>query len=206
MDLSFLETKGTAVDHEVCGKSFKFYAATVQGAYLLKNLGRPVLQALGAIFGGIGAETGLTERSMTKPGGEFVTSTEVTAISPELAKLRIETRDKSIATLVDTLLEQKNGIVMAEIVADSLQDDWPRDAHGRFDQKALAAFWNKMTVQAAVAFLSGVAKANRPVFDPLVERLRGNLPGQGSSRSPSGPAATAQAASPVLEPTPSVST
>ena len=194
MDLSFLNDKAVSIKHKVRGHDFNFYPATVRGAYLVKGLGRPIMQALSTLFGGVGQETGHNERAVTKPTGEIATSSEDTAIDPALAKLRIEARERSIGSLFDTLLDEKNGPVMAEIIADSLQDDWQRDERtGKFDQKEIAAFWGKLDVPTAVEFLVGVCKANKPVFDPLVEGLRvPSALARGSSPSPS---SDAQAAS-----------
>lgn len=200
MDLSFLEQEAGSVEHKVCGKTFRFYAASVPGMYLLKNFSRPVLQALSSIFGGIGRETGLNERTQSKSDGSIATSSEITAIAPELAKLKIDTRDRSIGLLMDTLLDEKNGKVIAEIIADSLQEEWKRGDDGSFsqnDKKAIYAMWGKINVPAAVGFLTGVALANKATFDPLVERLRGPNPVPASSQSPTGPAA--QASPPPLE-------
>jgi hypothetical protein len=201
VDISFLEDRGTAVVHEVRGKPFKFYSATVKGAYLLKNLGKPVLQALTALFGGVGQETGVNERTVNKPNGEFMTSSEITAITPELAKLRIDTRDKAIAGLLDTLLNDKNGPIMAEIIADSLQDEFPR-TKGNLPLKEVMAFWDALKLEDAVAFLVGVAKANKPVFDPLVAGLRARSLVRDSSPSASSSEAAVQAGSPAPAPAP----
>ncbi len=186
---SFLTLDG--VEHEVCGRVLKFYPASLRATYTIKSLAKPLLQAVLTAFSGVGQETGLTERQMNKADGGLGIETVVVPISAELAKVKIEAREKAYAALIDAALDPGNGKFVCGVIMDSLRDDYPRTSKGPSGAE-VDKFMEGIDVPAMTALVHGVMKANRRVFDdPLFAPLRALLlakTGRGSSPSPSGPA------------------
>lgn len=180
--MSFLTTKG--VEHPVGDRTLTFYPVSLRVAPKALGLLEPVVKAIGTLVAdGASSTDSFTERTFTKPSGEIGRETIHTPPDATVIKARQEIRDKAIAEVVRSLLDRKNGVDLAEILVDSLRDEFPRNPRPK--PKEIEAWWDEVDLAHAVDLVTGLVKANRSVFDPFMEALGGHLrAAQGSFLSP----------------------
>ena len=152
----------TPITHEVNGKEIEFFAVSLTLLFKLRNLARPISEALAVMFE---PHPNDVESSSIKDGDAV--KSEVGAISPTLAAQRTADRERSVGRCVEALLDQKNGEILAELILDSIRD---REAP-RPKKADVEAFMDKLTAPIFLQHVVGMVLANVKVFGPVGESL-----------------------------------
>ena len=166
MEHSFLEP--AYVMHEVNGHVVRFYATSVGMIFKLKGLVGPLSHALAVLFSRNDTDTATKFMKDTTNGIPQGEVHEVEAIDPKLAGQRAIERQRALQQLVEAVCNKQNGLVLAEVILDSIREREDPPAQ----QKQIAEFLQQLTVPITKELLMGVAKANQDVFGPLGERVR----------------------------------
>lgn len=162
---SFLTTVG--MEHEVNGETLTFYPLSIKALFSLRVIGKPLAQAVAALFSGVGRENGHQERVVAK-GDDYETETTIAPIDPKLAQVKIDDRNKAIEGLIDAFTKESNLSTLLGVIENSIR--------GKVSAKDLESTDVKILSQMC----EGVYKANEETFRPLVGRLfamRGETPG-----------------------------
>lgn len=153
-------------EHTVAGETLKFFPVSVGTTFELRRLAKPLAKALSALFAPAKQDIGIIERvfeaSGEEPGGKI---TENEPIHPELAKVRSKEREDGVASLVDALLDPKNGDVIGKVIMDCLREEFPR---GR-DAPHPNEFMRELELPTLVELLKGCFKSNKEVLGPLAQ-------------------------------------
>lgn len=163
MSKSFLVRKG--VPHVVNGETLMFYPVSVKAAASLSAIGKPIAQAVSALFSGVGNESGQQER-VHKVGEDVTHETIVLAIDPKLAEVKLANRNKAIEALISALTDQANLTTLAKIIMDSLRDDYPPVPTKEMIDELLSS-----DIGTLAQLVEGVLVASQDSFSPLLKRL-----------------------------------
>jgi len=152
----------TPTRHEVNGEEEEFYALGVRMLFKLRNLAKPIAESMAVLF----------ESHESDRGAEFIQSDDGTRsttqpVEPALAAQRTRDREKSVGRLIETICDEKNGEILAEVVLDSKRE---RDQK-KITKTQVEEFLDKTDVPTFVQNLIGVGKANAEVFGPVGERV-----------------------------------
>jgi len=143
---------------EVNGETLKFYPASLQTAFQVKDILRPLVSGIAQILTDASGDRGHTSTKQ----GEFE-QIEVNPISVEVAQFRAREKEKAILDFLDAFTDKKSTMVLGRIIMDSLRDDYPR----RFEVRDVEVFIDKLDIETFSQFLVGVVKANRGIFGPF---------------------------------------
>lgn len=158
--------------HKVGGNNFNFYPVSVQCLLALKDVAKPVSQALAVLFKNKDNDNGTVHRKIASEiKGEFDEEMISDAIKPDVLKVRMESEHQAIGNIFDTLGKAETLDVVGRLLIDSLRDIFPPDAN---DNPPPREFMQSKTVMQSnhlYDFLVGVAKANKGMFGPLGERV-----------------------------------
>jgi hypothetical protein len=162
----------TSVEKTVGDKVLKFYPVSLKAVFDLRAVAKPLVRALTTLFQGVGQENG--GRSITKDhkladgttGVEKIE--EVDGIHPDLARLKVEERQKAIHDLIDAFTDPVNAKLLVKLIMDSLRDEFPRP----IKDPAVAEFQDTVDAVTFGALLTGLIEANAGVLGPLAPRLR----------------------------------
>lgn len=158
---AFLSPK--CVEHEVNEETLKFYPASLQTAFLVKDILRPLVSGIAQLLTDTTGDRGHTSTRQ----GDF----EQIVVNPsnvELSQWRAREKEKAILDFLDAFTEKKTTAVLCRIIMDSLRDDYPR----RFEQKDVDNFRDSLDAETFVQLMVGVVKANKGIFGPFAETLK----------------------------------
>lgn len=186
---SFLSDQ--SVDHEVNGQTHKFYPVSTRTIFHLKRVGSQSARALQALFSG-GNDDVSKEHDKTFEGGKdgaFQERHRVSAIDPVLAEKRYQQKQKAVNDLIETLLSEDAGFVLARLIMDSMREaGFPRKP----TNAELGEFVDNVSADSMVEMCQGLIAANRRLFAPLEkwvatikETLQKNLQGRRAAESAS---------------------
>ena len=164
-----------SVTREVLGKSIEFRAVSIKTAFRLKTIGKPLAEALAAVFEKA-PEGALVNRETNLPDGNgSEKETIVEPASSEALKFLSEKKSKAMTALFDTILTDENLDVVCEVIYDSIKHN---DGASEFNKDALKEF----PLPAFGEMVIGVAQANKGVFGPLADLLGSALENQVKSK------------------------
>lgn len=159
-------TSPNFVEHEVNGKTLKFYPVSLGTALKLRTIAKPLASAITTLFAGGDKDVGSKVKETTSNEGS-VYERIVDAISPDLAKMRQDRVDFAVRDLIDALTKDESLLVVAELFADSCRDEWQRPV----PPAQIKAIKDELDTESLPQVLAGLAKANRKLFGPLGDRI-----------------------------------
>ena len=133
----------------------------------LRGVLRPVLNAF-VLFTSSGDSDRQKEFSEASQNGAQQKKSIVTAVTPDIARLRASQKTQAIETLVNELLSEAALKTACLVIADSLRKDVPR---GEVEATATKMVDN-LSVDEIVSYMTGVAKANKKLVGPFLEKLK----------------------------------
>jgi hypothetical protein len=166
-EFSFIAPVG--VEHEVQGKLLKFYPISVKTAFAVKGVAAALVRALSTILKK--HETDCSQKTKLDRDGKMQ-EVQSEAIDKNLAELRTKERERALEEAIQALLNGDNSLVIGRMLVDSLRDVPGRD---KMTSDQIKAFVDELPLPALVEMLVGLAKGNKAVFGPLVEKAEGLL-------------------------------
>lgn len=144
----------------------KFYPISTRLASQMRALAVPIAQGLAVLFAS--DEKDQAQR-IKQTGAEYEQT--ILALDPALAKERSEQRKSAIAALCEGVLSQQSLNCFAEIIMDSLREEYPKGARTPDDVKKFLA---DVPLPMMTPLLVGVAKANKDLFGPFAGWVSGD--------------------------------
>lgn len=166
--LSFLS--GKCVDQEVNGQQMRFYPVSLRLAFRMRSFLAPIAKALTVLLPNEQDDTRLTgyeNRSVKQADGTEMQTTEVGAIRPEILQQINSRRERAIEDLVMAVTSEENANLIAELIMDSLRDDFPRKP----SPSQIQEFREEMDIDSLLQALAGFGKANKKIFDPFLDKV-----------------------------------
>ena len=164
-----------SVDQVIEGVSFRFYSCSVKNtaplADLIAELGGHASVLLSRHDSDIGK---LVEDFEDKKEKQTVAKTTMQPINPELAEMRAASRKKAVMGAIQSLLDTKHQVTLAELLIDSLRDEYPR-GEPRPGTNDLQDWINGMDVPVFLMFLTGLFRANAKMLGDLGNLFGGAL-------------------------------
>lgn len=159
-------------------KDIKFYSMSFGLLKELKGVGKPTAKLLATVFGGVGQEQALkTNKKVIEAApddsGQPQTrsseeASEIGAIDPKLAEVKLSARAGAVDDLVSSLLDERHHKLFVRIVMDSARDEFPRKLSAEAKGKLVDSMVSDgMDLLTAKDCLLGVIAANRDAVDPL---------------------------------------
>ena len=170
-NLSFLCP--TAIDHEVHGKTIRFYPISGRMLFKLRGIARPLAHAISVLFADKSNDTSrqmhdFAFKDEDGSEGERGSQTIISAITPELLRERTQQKEMAIDKLVDAVMNESNSLLIAEMIFDSCRDVFPRKP----STADLEIFLQECSdFVSLTSFLVGVGKANVQVFGPAAGKV-----------------------------------
>lgn len=155
------------VEHEVGGRVCKFYPISVRVLFQMRGLAKPIAQAVSTLLTSRGDDIGRESVEVQAPDGGRQLRTTIQPIQEGLAKTRFDQRNATLTSLIDQLMSDGAADMIATLIMDSMRDDFPRSTSTQDRAKFVA----EIPAEAAAEMLTGVAKANKKLFDPLRVRV-----------------------------------
>lgn len=160
-----------AIDTPEGPKELRFSPISGKMLMQLRGVVRPILNAF-VLFTSSGETDRARELSeATNDQGSAKAAqrkTIVQAVTPEIARLRASQKSEAVSTLVQELLSEAALKTACLLIADSLRADVKRD---QVEQIA-AKMADEMSVEQIAEYLTGVAKANKKLVGPFLEKLK----------------------------------
>ena len=150
------------IEHNVGDKSHNFYQTSAWMALRLKSLGASVAKLLGLIF------SNDKDNTIVYRQAENFSETINEAINPALADTRFKQKENAAESVIEALMSDKNAFVVADLIMDSMRDDFSRVTKER---PSPGEFLQETPLPALVDMLMGVAKANKDALGPLKSLL-----------------------------------
>lgn len=158
----------TYEESEVNGTELKFYPISVNVMFKLRRIAAPLAKAISTLFQPDDKDLTVIERTFSDDGeGGKGKELIQEAISPQLAKLRQESRASAITDLIEAVTDERNALVIGRVIVDSLRDDFPR----KMKDSDVQDFVSKLEAPRLVELLKGVMAANGKVLGPLEDRV-----------------------------------
>ena len=153
----------TCETHRINGVELNFYPVSVNALFKARSMAKPLAAAIRTLFAQNANDRGQVRRIVQGASEEIVQAT-----TPELAKLRAEQDERAISDLVEAFADDKNAMILAELIVDSLRDTFARGSMSAQDSLA----WLKDLEAATLTeMLIGLAKGNKRVLGPFGEIL-----------------------------------
>lgn len=143
----------------------EFFPISTRLASQMRALAVPIAQGLAVLF----ASDEKDQAQRVKQSGTEYEQT-ILALDPVLAKERAEQRKAAIGMLCEGILSQQSLNCFAEIIMDSLRNDYPRGKRTPDDVKK---FLDDVPLPLMTPLLVGVAKANKDLFGPFAGWVSG---------------------------------
>lgn len=203
MALSFLSDR--SVVHQVLGRDLKFYPISVWTVFRLKGISKTIAKTIATLFeGGDGLRSSDSKETVEGGAtGAYQRHRKLDAVAPNIFELRHTHKQVAIDDLVDTLMQEQNCFLLADLIIDSLRDEAKELRGMATDQKR--KWLEEMGVDALMECLIGMSKANKAVFDPLVKWAQSALASVRRSDEPV-PAAPAAPVAPTPPTSPTTHT
>jgi hypothetical protein len=164
-----LFSKPEATPITVGDRTLNFYPISVRALTRLRDLAKPIGQALTTLLGSSDRDFATKVEEKQNADKSMQRTTDIGAISPDLAKQRLAARQEAVSTLVDAVLNPTSAKLLAELLIDSLRDDFERKKGGPIPTD-IDTFLESMTVDVLPDMLQGLAEANKKLFAPLKDR------------------------------------
>jgi hypothetical protein len=188
-----------SVEHEVNGKSVRFYPNRMRLLPELTELSVPIGKALAELLDPSRTDSAMTEKVMVQ-GETTIKESSVTPPSPEVSKARAAARDGAIEALLKALGDPRNRLSLGRLLMDSLADDFPYAAE-RPAAEVEGFLYGADGVEGLdlpllAQLVSGWIKANAKQFSRVGELVAARLGDLGGVMAPPQP-------SPSTDPRPS---
>lgn len=166
--LAFMEVAPTI--HKVGGSEFKFYPISTGTYPLIKDAIKPIARVVATLMTDTSGDNQKTHRAIVSAEDPEKQDTEtiIDGIRPDLAALRHTQKMAAMDEFVDTITKRENLLLLAQIVIDSLREDFPP---GNADNPKPDEFLRELPLVSVPELAVGVFKANKGLFGPLVERV-----------------------------------
>lgn len=167
---SFVQSSPTR--HRVGEKEELFVPVSVRTALTLRNVAGALGKSLSILFTPREADCDIVTNQVvpegavrldqeSKPLMHFTRT--ISAIAPELAKFRDESRANSIKEALEALLDDANAVSLARIVIECMRERFPR----KESRPTPEQFLEETSLPEFIQMLAGVMKANTGVMGPL---------------------------------------
>ena len=156
------------VEYEVNDITLNFYPISISTAFNLKKIARPLASSFSVIMSDSSGDRGHT--SMTNKGVDGESDIEQITVNPmtvELANFRSGQKEKAILDFIEAFTEKSSTDVIMRVIMDSLRDEFNR----KVEKADVDEFKDQLDVSTTVQLLMGVAKANKSIFGPFMERI-----------------------------------
>ena len=171
-----------------------FYPISTRMLFQLRVLAVPVAKALSVFLSSSQNDIGKETTEVKSKDNDYQQRTTLQPITADLAQKRHEQKTQALEQLVGSVMNEQASGAIAELVMDSMRDRYPR---GPRTATVISAFLTDITAEQLVEMLTGVAGANRKLFDPLRARvadltaaLKSNIDGMQASEQPSEPSSS----------------
>lgn len=154
------------IEQNVQGQILKFYPICVRTSFRIRSVAQPIARALTVLM--TRHDTDTAQHSKANKDG-VIQDVKMDAISADLAAARTSEREGAVGRAIGALLDPDNAAVLGIMLADSLRDDLPRNI-ATVDAKK---FVDEMPLPALTEMLTGLARANKKVFGPLLKKAEG---------------------------------
>ena len=159
------------VEHSVCGKKKRFYPVSVLKAFKMRRVGKPLAQALSVLFASRKHDhSEQVEQVVTEE--QTMTVTSLSAVSPEMASMRAKQQAEALAEAIDALTDDENVLVLAELIINSLREEWEEG-----QAPPAKEFLSSLDTLSMRDMIWGLAKANAEVFGPFKEVFASRVAG-----------------------------
>lgn len=165
--------KPKSVEHEVEGQMLKFYPVSMSSLFTIKTIAAPIARALATIFQSEDNDVGITDRTIGdgQMNGDFTTEKIIEPISMDLARFRLDQKQRAIEDAVNTLFDPANSRVIMRLVMDSLRDDFDRKQNEDEKNKEADRVLETIDGSQFRELLTGLYLGNKKVFGPLADTV-----------------------------------
>lgn len=155
------------VSYAVAGEPHNFYPLSTRALTKLRGIARPVIQAYMSLVTGM--DDLITKKVEEQRGADdsIRRVTELGAVSTELFKERLSSRQSQVSVIVETILSDPSARILAEIITLSMRDDFEKKTRTSAE---LDEILDNIPANALVDILKGIMEANRGWLGPLMER------------------------------------
>lgn len=155
-----------SVEREIGGQSFKFYQCSLRAGARMAGVISKIAGHVSVLLVGDKQDCGQTIEDFTDDG-VTVNKTTIDPINPDLAKLRVEQRAGALSGAISELVSKNNRQAMAELLMDSLRDEFPRKGRTSEDSD----MFDDMDIPFYVEFIKGLFAANQKLLGGLGKEL-----------------------------------
>lgn len=149
-------------------KEVRFYPLSGKMLGQMRGIARPIIDAFLLFTAGGKTDYGQESTSMSSSEGHQQTKLTIQPISTEIAKLRSTQRSQAMEKVIETALSPATLEVLCLVIADSMRQE--------VERKDVESFAKKMaediSIEMLQACLEGVAKANKKVLAPFLDKLK----------------------------------
>lgn len=158
------------VEGEVNEQTHNYYSLSSTRALKIKSLALPVAEAVTVLMSSGEADHGKTIKDYVGPNKQVIgVETIFNPETPAIIEARSKTRAAAVARLLEACLDERNALMLCELMMDSRREDFDRK---EFEAKHVRAVFDSSDIVTLLAHLKHVAKANLAVFGPLAEKLQ----------------------------------
>jgi len=157
------------VEQEVCGQTFRFFPNRIGLLHELADVAKPIAGALSVFFADHSADIGTVMENMTDASGVTISKTTIQPMSPETMKARGDERQTAITTLLESISDPRNRLLLGRLLMDSLREqfDYKNDRSAAEVEEFLLGDgqdYMGLDLPALTGMLQGWIKANAKVF------------------------------------------
>lgn len=145
-----------------------FYPISTRMLFQLRVLAMPIAKAVSVFLTSSQNDIGKETSEVKSKDNDYQQRTTLQPITAELAQKRHEQKTQALEQLVGNLMNEQASGAIAELVMDSMRDRYPR---GPRTAAVIQTFLTDTTAEQLVEMLTGVAGANKKLFDPLRARV-----------------------------------
>lgn len=167
---TFIKPKG--IPCKIDEDTLLFYPVSISCMFTLKEIASPIARAFASLFQSEENDVGATDETVsTNNQTDFINRKIVEPVSMELARFRLDQKQRAIQDAIETLFSPINSLIVARIIMDSLRDDFDRDKTE--EQKTAEARDLLDTIDGAMfqQLLTGLYQGNKKVFGPLASMV-----------------------------------
>ena len=167
---TFIKPKG--ISCKIDEDTLLFYPVSISCMFTLKEIAAPIARAMASLFQSEGNDVGATDETISENNQQdFINRKIVEPVSMELARFRLDQKQRAIQDSIETLFSPTNAVIVARIIMDSLRDDFDRNKTE--EQKDVEATDLLETIDGAMfqQLLHGLYKGNEKVFGPLASMV-----------------------------------
>lgn len=149
-------------------REVRFYPLSAKMLGQLRGVARPIIDAFLLFTASGKTDYGQESTSTSTSDGNAQNKLVIQPITPEMAKLRQQQRSQAMEKVIETLMSPATLETLCLVICDSMRQEVDRK-EVETKAKAMAA---DIPVEMLQEFLTGVAKANKKVLAPFMEKLK----------------------------------